>query len=153
MNCSMCGILLEANISFCGKCGIKLPKNDGSISIKKKLYIDKNDGFKKGLLKVAKLDFIALVLFVVDSFILYEFQDLGGPISFIAIITILLVPFIFIIIFRGERLGIFIAWLVTIFFVIPCFIGIGIFADNLLRGNEVFETPLESPTAISEDSI
>ena len=87
---------------------------------------------------------------MVDSFILYEFQDLGGPISFIAIITILLVPFIFIIIYRGERLGIFIAWLVTIFFVIPFFIGIGIIA---LRGNEVFETPLETPTAISEDSI
>ncbi|MAR34755.1 MAG: hypothetical protein CL714_04425 [Chloroflexi bacterium] len=84
---------------------------------------------------------------------MYEFQDLGGPISFIAIITILLVPFIFIIIYRGERLGIFIAWLVTIFFVIPFFIGIGIIADNLLRGNEVFETPLETPTAISEDSI
>ena len=154
MNCSMCGILLEKNISFCGICGNKVLKSyTKNNSCQKNRYIDKNDGFKRGLIKVAKLDFIALVFFIIDQFVLYEFLDLGGPISFIAIISILLVPFIFLIIYRGQRFGVFIAWLVTILFVIPGFMALGMIADNLQRENEVFETPLEIPNDISEDSI
>ncbi len=141
MNCSMCGILLEENLSFCGKCGMKLPKDDGSISIKKNLYIDKNDGFKKGLIKVAKLDFIALVLFVIDNFILYEFQDLYPIVSFVAIVGIILVPIISLAFYRGQRIGIFLAWIVTIFFVIPAFIAISMLADNLRGLDDNFSDP------------
>ena len=142
MNCSSCGILLKENLSFCGKCGNKVLKsNTKNIFYKKNRYVDKNDGFKKGLTKVIKLDLIALVIFIIDQFILYGFLDLGGPISLIAIISILLVPFIFLIIYKGQRLGVFIAWLVTIFFVIPGFMAIGMIADNLRGPNNEFYEP------------
>ena len=142
MNCSSCGIQLNENLFFCGNCGNKVLRSDTKSNIyKKNIYIDKNDGFKIGLIKVLKLDFIALIIFIIDQFVLYEFLDLGGPISFIAIISILLVPFIFLIIYRGQRLGVFIAWLVTIFFVIPGFMAIGMIADNLRGPNNEFYEP------------